>query len=167
MKKNELISEITAIITNKEYKADKALQEAITKILNDYKSSSSSNKKDEIAQLIEIDGVNYAWCNKHNLYEVADNFAKNKKRANGYHVNCKLSDARWHDISKQIKTANDNLHKAIAEKKWSEVEKFDKEISELKIKRNAIYNIEDDKKAFKEIDSYNYEADYHKLEDTK
>lgn len=104
MKKSELVLEINNLISN--HKLNKAFKSDMDSLLNEYLSSKSS--KDEIQQIIEKDGVEYAWCNKHLKYEIASNFKKGQK-GRKYHTLCNAAEAQFFEFSKEIKELDNEL----------------------------------------------------------
>ncbi len=98
MTKLQMIESVNTLV-GETPKLNKAFKESLESLLNDYKSS--SNKKDEIAQIIEIDGDRYAWCNKHEIYEITDNFRKGKSPRE-FQVLCKAAESELKAITKLI-----------------------------------------------------------------
>ena len=151
MTKKQLKTEvIKALEANK---ASKKLSEAVIALLEEYTKTKSA--KEKIEKTITIDGQKYIYCNRHEVYEPAENFSSDKA------PECKLAKAYWSDLSKQIHKLEDSLAKALDEENFEEAAKLNKELKELKALRGARYNWEDNAKAYPEIDDYDYDSTHY------
>jgi protein-arginine kinase activator protein McsA len=150
MTKSELIAQINeTLVANK---ANKTLTAAIQAVLDEYKPSKAAKRE----KVIEIDGTEYVWCTRHEVYEIAENFTKDSK---GYHNGCKLTDYKVAHYTKIINELQKALTEALDNEDFESASKINKDLKELKLIRGSKYNLENDIKEFPEVQGYNYEAE--------
>lgn len=98
MNKTQHIEAINTLVGNTP-KLPKAFKEELEALLLDFKSGTT--KEPSIAQVIEVDDIRYAWCNKHEIYEIVENFRPGKKPRE-FQVLCKAAEAELNLWSKKI-----------------------------------------------------------------
>ena len=135
-----------------EHKAPKALKEKITELLEEFaKTANKDTVKREVD--IVVDGNEYRWCNRHEVYEPITNFKDTKKTT----VACKLASHHWFQLGKEIKTLNDELMaKAIEGKDVSELAT---KLNEMKEIRGGRYDFEANATQYPDIQDYIYDDD--------
>ena len=96
--------------------------------------------------LKEIDGVEYKWCNRHNLYEPLTSFLM-KSNGKEYNPECAAATLKWKAYGKEINKAMkdgefETLGKLTTLRKKGgyiladDIEEFSKELEELNITQN-------------------------------
>ncbi len=135
-----------------EHKANKALTAALTELFEQY---SATVKSDTIQREkhIKVDGKDYTWCNRHEIYEPSTNFKDDKKST----VACKLASTHWFYLGKEIKALEDKLMRdAMAGENVSEIAK---QIVEMKEIRGGRYDFEANKLQHPDIEDYIYDEE--------
>ena len=140
------------------HKANAKLTSAITELLEEFaKTSNKDTVKREVD--IEVNGINYRWCNRHEVYEPATNFKDMKPTT----VACKLAATFWFNLGKEIKTMNDELmDKAI---KGEDVSELAVKLNEAKEFRGGRYNFEANALQFPDIENFIYDESHFIKED--
>lgn len=158
MKKSELVEKVESLVNS--HKVTKAFKEELSIVLTEYLSS--SNKSEEaIKQIIEIDNVEYAWCNKHLRYEIATNF-KNGTKGRKYQVSCRSAEAEILSISKEVREIDDEL--MTGELSGEEALEMLNTKKQLIEKRKGTYDFEN---RIQGIEQYDYDTQTYTLEDVK
>lgn len=159
MTKLQMTAAVESVLA--QHKAKPALTEAMMELLEEY-ASSNKGATNKITQDVTIDGVEYRWCNRHEIYEPIVNFANNKKTT----VCCKLGAKHWAELGKEIKALNDDLMAKALE--GEDVSQLAKELNEKKEIRGGRYSWEGTAMMYPEVADYIYgEENYIKLEDIK
>jgi len=146
--KNAVLSALT------DHKAKAALTEQITELLELYasKATKGAEKRDKV---IDVEGVEYVWCNRHEVYEVSTNFKTNKADC------CLLAHKVWVNYGTQIKTAQDALDAVIAAEDYEAIKPANIVLQDLKELRGGRYNFEDNKLQFAELENFDYDVSNH------
>ena len=147
MTKVQLKNEVLKAL--EEHKANKKLSEALTALLDEYTKTKST--KEKIEKVITIGDTKYIYCNRHEVYEPADNFASEKA------PECKLAKAYWSDLTKEVHKLETELQKALDEEDFEAAAKLNKELKELKALRGARFNWEENAKAYQDVEGYDYD----------
>jgi len=156
MAQNTLIE--TATLLMAEHKASKKLSTAVLALLEEY---SKTSKKDTVQREknITLDGTEYRWCNRHEVYEPTTNFKQKDA--------CKLAVKAWAAFGARLKKLQASLEVEHDMEILTDQEKLDvlssddllkKEIKELKEVRGGRYDFEGNQLQFPEIPGYNYDA---------
>ena len=145
MTKLQLTNAVQAALIN--HNANAELTESINDILSKFKSNSKRDK------VITVDGQTYVWCNRHERYEVSENFKTEKN------PECILATKRWADYGKQIKIAKDNIASAIDAERYDELKSLKKIVDDLTATRAGRFDFDQDRIDFPEIEGYNYDAE--------
>jgi len=135
------------------HKASKKLSDAVTELLEQFVKTSRKDtvKRDKV---ITIDNIEYAYCNRHEVYEVITNFKKEKN--DRISDECLLAITVHRDLTKQLKVLNDELMtKAI---NGEDVSELAKDIKNLKEIRGGRYDYEANSLQFAEVKDYNYDS---------
>ena len=152
MTKVQIKNEVLAALT--EHKANKKLTEALVELLEEYasKATKGSEKRDKV---ITIDGDEFVWCNRHEIYEPSYNFKTNKSDC------CKLGHMVWANYGKQIKEAQEHLDALLTSEEFDidGIRATNDKLVELKELRGGRYNFDDNALQFAEVESYNYSKD--------
>lgn len=130
-----------------EHKAPKALTAALTELFEQYASNS---KMDTVKRPkhIKVDGVDYTWCNRHEVYELSTNH-KNPR-------DCVVANKHWSYLGKAVTKLNDELFAAaMAGEDTKELALQLKEAKELRAGR---YNLEANELQYADIEGYTYGA---------
>ena len=150
MTKVQMKNEVLAALT--EFKANKGLTKAVVELLEEYasKATKGAEKRDKI---ITIDGDEFVWCNRHEVYEPSYNFKNNKADC------CRLGHLVWAAYGKHIKEAQDHLDALLEADNYDvvEIKASSHNVKELKELRGGRYNFEDNVLQFPEIEGYNYD----------
>lgn len=151
MTKLQMISSVTELVGNTP-KLPKEFKSVLEALLNEYKGAKGSSVE-AIPQIVEIDGIEYAWCNKHERYEIGENFRAGKEPRK-YQVLCRAAEHELNSISKEIKdcdkimmdenSTEEQIMSALSNKR------------ELDIKRKGTYDVAD---IIQDIEGYDYESD--------
>jgi hypothetical protein len=136
-----------------ELKASKKLQEALAELLEQYaeRANRDTIKRDKF---ITVDGEEYAWCIRHEVYEPITNFKdtiKSDKRV----VACKLAYKHFDEIGKVITKLNKQMLADAVDGK--NVTKLAKQIEHSKEIRAGRYNWADNAKQYPDIEGYIYD----------
>ena len=146
------IAAIRTLIENNE------LPEAfITDINNALELYTGAKAADTIAQIVEIGDDTYAWCNKHERYEIASNFRDGPK-GRTYQVLCIAAELELNQISAEIKTQNDLFKVAETMEEFQDIQEQKKT---LDAKRKGTYDYDERV----EVDAEKW-ADYERDADT-
>jgi hypothetical protein len=139
--KNQAMELLTA------HKANKKLSEALTALFDEYAKTS---KKETVQRETEItvDGNEYRWCNRHEVYEPITNFNDKKP-------DCKLAHLKWAEMGKEVKRLNDKLMAMALE--GEDVQEIASEFKLAKELRAGRYNFEDDALQYPEIEDFIYD----------
>ena len=154
MTKNQMKNEVLAALT--EHKANKKLTEALIELLEEY-ASKASKGSDKREKVITIDGSEYVWCNRHEIYEPSYNFKSLKADC------CKLGHVVWANYGKQIKEAQEHLDALLAAEEFDidGIRETNDTLTTLKEVRGGRYNFADNALQFAEVESYNYDTKLH------
>lgn len=146
-----MITSVTELVGNTP-KLPKEFKSVLETLLNEYKGSKGSSI-DEITQIVEIDGIEYAWCNKHERYEIGENFRAGREPRK-YQVLCRAAESQLNSISKEVRECD----KIMMDENSSE-EQIMSALSnkrELDTKRKGTYDVAD---LVQDIEGYDYESD--------
>jgi len=133
-----------------EHKASKKLSEAVIALLQEY-AESSNKSVDKRERDITIDGVEYHWCNRHEIYEVATNFKKPH--------DCTLSVVHWNFLGKAVAELTAKLMKDAEDGK--DVSTTAKSLREAKELRAGRYDVEANMLQHAEVKDYAYDIAWH------
>jgi len=92
---SELLTEILA---------DEISTDLMQEVLDGLKKLGTKAAKEGRATEIDVDGVEYKWCNKHKVYEPKEWFPAVGKNGE-LNPACALAVSRWKDLGKQISQA--------------------------------------------------------------
>ena len=145
--KNEVLNTLVA------KKANKALTEAITELLELYTKTSN---KDTVkrAKVIEVDGITYVWCNRHEFYEPETNFKTQKS------AECKLGTKHWSNLTKQVHELEGKLTTALDQEDYEAAGTINRDLKALKETRGGRYSFEANKLQYPELEGYDYEVEH-------
>lgn len=126
--------------------ANKKLSAALTALFDEYAKTS---KKETVKRETEItvDGNEYRWCNRHEVYEPITNFSGKKP-------DCKLATLVWSEHGKKVKQLNDKLMDMAMN--GEDVQEIAAELKAAKEIRSGRYNFEDDAAQYPEIEDFIY-----------
>lgn len=135
-----------------EHKANKGLTTAITELLEEFAKTAN---KDTVKRDVDIvvDGNEYRWCNRHEVYEPITNFKDTKKTT----VACILASTAWFNLGKEIKTLTDELMDRAT--KGENVAELATTLNEHKEVRGGRYDFEANALQFPEIEGYIYDQE--------
>jgi len=152
--KNEALSLIA------KHKASAKLTAALTELFEEFvQTANRDTVKRE--QDIVVDGNEYRWCNRHEVYEPITNFKDTKKTT----VACKLAAHHWFQLGKEIKTLNDSLMAKAME--GEDVQEEAVKLKELKEIRGGRYSFEANALQYPDMEDYIYdESKFIKEEDS-
>ena len=137
------------------HKANKALTKAMTALFDEYmKTAKGTAEKRE--KLITVDGNEYQWCNRHEVYEPLVNFAEGKK-GNG---SCKLAAVAWNNLSRQVREIEGKLSKALDDEDFEAAAAVNKELKSLKDIRAGRYDFDANALQFPDIEDYDYDYNH-------
>jgi len=149
MAQNTLIETATLLMT--EHKASKKLSTAVLALLEEY---SKTSKKDTTIREknIVVDGIDYRWCNRHEVYEPTTNFKQKDA--------CKLAVKAWAAFGARLKKLQTSLEVELELESPSidDIKSLGKEIKELKETRGGRYDFEGSQLQFPDISGYNYDS---------
>ena len=156
MTKVQMKNEVLAALSS--HKANKGLTTAITELLEQY-ASKASKGAEKRAKLITVDGVDYIWCNRHEMYEVSNNFKTEKSDC------CKLGHVVWVYYGRLVKEAQEELDILLAADDMDVVaiKAANNELKSIKELRGGRYNFDENELQFPEVEMYNYDRDLHRL----
>ena len=148
MAQNNMIAQATQILSD--HKANKKLSIAVLALLEEF---SKKSKLDTTIRNknITLDGNDYRWCNRHEVYEPVSNFKEKDS--------CKLAVSSYRFQTKNIKTLSAAKDKMIEEGEMENVQAKHTEIKLLMETRGARYDFEANKLQFPEIADYIYDQD--------
>ena len=127
------------------YKVPKEFIEKMNKTLDEF-NSRANRDAEKREKFITVDGKDYQWCLRHQVYEPVTNFKPNSK-----YSDCKLAMKSWAAKGKVVaKLQKELLEKAAAGEDVQEVAQNLKEAKELRAGR---YNQEDDWNQFQSDES--------------
>ncbi len=143
-----MIAQATQILSDN--KANKKLTAAVLELLENYSKTSNRDTKQRDKN-IEIDGIAYRWCNRHEIYEPTTNFKQKDA--------CKLAVKVWTEYGSRIKKAQARLDVELDMDKLDtdEIKTINNEIKTLKEIRGGRYEFEGNQLQFPEIPEYNYD----------
>jgi len=155
MSQAKMIAEATEILLS--HKANKKLSAAVLELLESYSKTAKldSKKRDKN---ITIDGTDYRWCNRHEVYEPTTNFKQKDA--------CKLAVKVWaaygteiNKIKAKLDAERDigGLTDAELATMLREDDVLKKEIRERKEIRGGRYDFEAGQLQYPEIAEYNYD----------
>ena len=150
MTKATMKNEALALLTT--HKANKKLTEALTELFEQY---AKNGKLDSVKRekLINVKGINYQWCNRHEVYEPLENFKNDKS------PECKLATKYWTFLGTKVKDIQGKLDKAIDDEKYDTIKDIKKELDEAKALRGGRYDFEANHLQFPDIADYFYSQD--------
>ncbi len=156
MTKVQMITQVNDLIENTP-KLPKAFKESIESLLLNYKGSKGSGPS--IEQIMEIDDIRYAWCNKHECYEITDNFRAGKAPRE-FQVLCKAAESELKHYTKLIHSQDVIM---LSDEATPEVA-FEalKEKKRLDVLRKGLYSLKDRPD---DIEGYDYESEMIPLSD--
>jgi len=160
MNKSQLKTEVLNVLNTHDTGSKKhaALTEALTTLLESFVSQ---KKATEIPKHITIDKVNYIYCSKHQVYEVATNFKNEKSEA------CLLAVAVWNDYSVQIKESKALEQTMITDQNFADLPTQNARTLSLTADRKSVYNMDENDVDFKDVEGYDYNAEVIKPVDVK
>ena len=141
----------TAIELMAANKANKALTEAITELMETYVASANRDTVKRERE-IEIDGTTYRWCVRHEAYEPTTNFRTDKDNY------CRLAVKVWSHLGKLVNEASDTREAAIETQNYDALPALTEALNKAKEIRGGRYNYEDNKTQFPEVADYQYDA---------
>lgn len=159
MTKNQM--KLAALEIMKANKANKALTAELTELFEEF-AKTSNNDTVKRPKIIEVDGVEYAWCNRHEVYEPATNFKRNNKQKDGtmgYATECNLAAAAWRDLSKLLNEAKEHLQVAIDDENYQVLPELNKKVKELTAQRGGRYSYEANALKYPDCEGYIYNED--------
>jgi len=149
MSQNTMITQATQILAYN--KASKKLSAAVLELLETY---SKTSKVDSIIRdkNITVDGTEYRWCNRHEIYEPTTNFKQKDS--------CKLAVKVWSDYGSRIKKVQVRLDVELDMDDLDvvEIKSLNVELKTLKENRGGRYEFEGNQTQFPEIPEYNYDT---------
>jgi hypothetical protein len=130
-----------------QHKAPKALKTEMATILDNFVASKAESKK--LPKVIVVDGVEYTWCTRHELYEKSTNIVNGR--------DCIAANKHWTALGKEVKRLNDELLKAATA--GEDVQEIAQELKAAKETRSSRYNLEESEKYVDaETTEYDFES---------
>ena len=160
MNKSQLKTEVLNVLTTHDTGSKKhaALTVELTALLESFVSQ---KKATEIPKQYSFAGVDYIYCSKHQVYEVATNFKSEKSEA------CLLAVAVWNDYSAQIKESKASEQTMITEQNFTDLPMMNALTLSLTAARKSVYDMDQNDVDFKDVDGYDYDAEVIKPADAK
>ena len=154
MTKVQLKESILSTLTDNN--ASKKLSAAVIELLEQYTATKSATPKRE--KVITVDGAEFAYCTKHNVYEPVTNFGMESDRKGGkrYNDGCRLANLVWKNHTKEINQGKKELSNALDAEDYESAAKLNKEIKSLELQRGGRYAYEQDMLNHVGIEDYNY-----------
>ena len=149
MSQAKMIAEATEILLS--HKASKKLSAAVLELLETYSKTAKLDSKKRDKNII-INGTDYRWCNRHELYEPTSNF----KQADA----CKLAVKVWSAHGAEIKKFQARLDSELDMEDLDivEIKTLNTQLKERKEIRGGRYDFEGSQLQFPDIAEYNYDT---------
>jgi len=138
------------------HKANKQLTAAISALMEEYSSKKSADK---IEKFLTIDGQNYVWCNRHEIYEIETNFKNNGTDKST--VACELAAAYWLQLSKDVREHEKLLSEALDAEDYAVAKELNAKLKDLKATRSGKYDFTKNAQLHPEVKGYDYGTDRH------
>ena len=148
MAQNTMIAQATQILD--ENKASKKLSAAVLALLEEYSKTSNRDTKQRDKN-IEVDGIEYRWCNRHEIYEPTTNFKQKDA--------CKLAVKLWSHYGSEIKKLQTRIDVELDmdELDTNEIKSLNTQIKAMKENRGGRYDFEANQLQFPDVAEYNYD----------
>lgn len=131
-----------------EFKAKPQFVEALTELLEQYASNAKLDTVKREKNIV-VDGREYTWCNRHEVYEPSTNFKNDKADC------CVLADKAWKQLSKEVRQLEESLTAKAIE--GADVQGLALQLKELRELRGGRYNFEGNALQYPDIEGYIYD----------
>ena len=143
-----MIAQATQLLSDNN--ATKKLTTAVLELLETYGKTSNRDTKQRDKN-ITLDGVDYRWCNRHEIYEPTTNFKQKDS--------CRLAVKLWSHYGTELKKLTNRLDVEIDMDELDTVviKGLNEDIKTLKENRGGRYDFESNQLQFPDVTEYNYD----------